>query len=334
MTGIATTRALHRLSRPLRLRAGAGWLALGLGAVALLLGSIAWAIKLGWIDGPQWVLVAWIVVVVALGVVVWLAGESVGSLSHGNLARRLEDLGEWRHGTLTALLDQSARGTSEALLARADAAQATEVERRGGAAVEPIARPVRVVALAGLAVLAVGAMAFVSAGPVAGAAAALWHPARAWRALVAPVQLSVEQSVVDRGDSVTFRVEAIGRRTAMLWLRAPGEEWHPRGVRLDSLGHAAALERPADQRRVRACHQRQPQLRHAPGQGSAARISGRSHRDGPLPGVSRSRVRAGADRRRHAVAARRHPSRDERRSHRAAVLGRVGDGAVRSSRWR
>ena len=43
MTGIATARALHRLSRPLRLRAGAGWLALGLGAVALLLGSIAWA---------------------------------------------------------------------------------------------------------------------------------------------------------------------------------------------------------------------------------------------------------------------------------------------------
>jgi hypothetical protein len=244
MTGIATTRALHRLSRPLRLRAGAGWLALGLGAVALLLGSIAWAIKLGWIDGPQWVLVAWIVVVVALGVVVWLAGESVGSLSHGSLARRLEDLGEWRHGTLTALLDQSARGTSEALLARADAAQATEVERRGGAAVEPIARPVRMVALAGLAVLAVGGMAFVSAGPVAGAAAALWHPARAWRALVAPVQLSVEQSVVDRGDSVTFRVEAIGRRTAMLWLRAPGEEWHPRGVRLDSLGHAAVSSGP------------------------------------------------------------------------------------------
>ena len=171
-------------------------------------------------------------------------GDAVGALSHGSLARRLEELGEWRHGTLTALLDQSARGTSEALLARADAAQASEVERRGGAAVEPIARPVRAVALAGLAVLAVGAMAFTSAGPVAGAAAALWHPARAWRAMVAPVQLSVEQSVVDRGDSVRFRVEAIGRRTAMLWVRAPGEEWRPRGVRLDCLGRAAVSSGP------------------------------------------------------------------------------------------
>jgi hypothetical protein len=34
-------------------------------------------------------------------------------------------------------------------------------------------------------------------------------------------------------------VEAIGRRTATLWLRAPGESWRPRGIRLDSLGRAS-----------------------------------------------------------------------------------------------
>ncbi|MGH7579154.1 MAG: hypothetical protein ACREM9_03215, partial [Gemmatimonadales bacterium] len=244
MTGLATARALHRLSRPLRNRARAGWLAIGLGTAALLLGGAAWGVRLGWIAGPQWVLAAWIAAAVALALIAWLAWNAVGGLSHARVAKRLEDLGEWRRGTLTALLDQAAPGTSDALLARADAAQATEVERRGGAAVEPMARPVRMVGLAGLGVLAIGLMAFVSAGPVAGAAAALWHPARAWRAMVAPVRLAAERDVVDRGDSVTFRVEAIGRPTAMLWMRAPGEEWHPRAVRLDSLGNATLSSGP------------------------------------------------------------------------------------------
>ena len=55
----ATARALHRLARPLRHRAGAGWLGLGVGAAALLLGLGAWAVELGWIAGPGWVLLAW-----------------------------------------------------------------------------------------------------------------------------------------------------------------------------------------------------------------------------------------------------------------------------------
>jgi hypothetical protein len=246
MTGVATTRALDRLSRPLRVRARAGWLALGVGAAALLLGGAAWAVRLGWIVAPQWVLVAWVAAGAALSVVAWVAWDAVAALSHSRVARRLEELGEWRRGTLTALLDQSAPGTSDALLARADATQASEVERRGVAAVEPMARPVRMVGLAGLGVLAAGVMAFVSAGPVAGAAAALWHPARAWRAMVAPVRLVADRDVVDRGDSVGFRVEAIGRRSAMLWTRAPGEEWHPRSVRLDSLGNATLFSGPLE----------------------------------------------------------------------------------------
>ena len=71
-----------------------------------------------------------------------------------------------------------------------------------------------------------------------GAAAALWDPVGAWRAMVAPVRIAADREVVDRGDSVGFRVEALGRRTATLWLRPPGEPWHPVGVRLDSVGHA------------------------------------------------------------------------------------------------
>jgi hypothetical protein len=238
MSDAATARALHRLSRPLRHRAGAGWLGLGVGAAALLLGLGAWAVELGWIAGPGWVLLAWAGSIATVLVVAWLAWDALRGLTHARLAHRLEELGAWRQGALTALLDQPAPGTSASLLAQADAAQASEVERRGAAAVEPIARPVRLLAGVGLAVLVLGLGAFASAGPVRGAAAALWDPVGAWRAMVAPVRIAAEREVVDRGDSVGFRVEALGRRTATLWLRPPGEPWHPVGVRLDSVGHA------------------------------------------------------------------------------------------------
>ena len=62
--------------------------------------------------------------------------------------------------------------------------------------------------------------------------------------MVAPVSIVAERDVVDRGDSVGFRVEAVGRRTATLWLRAPGEEWRARGLRLDSVGRATVSSGP------------------------------------------------------------------------------------------
>jgi hypothetical protein len=201
-------------------------------------------VRLGWIAAPQWVLLAWLAAVVAGLVVGWLAWNRIAALSHTRVARRLEDLGEWRRGTLTALLDQPAHGVSDSLLAQADGALASELERRGGSAVEPLARPVRLTVLVGLGVLLLGLGTFGSAGPVGGAAAALWNPGRAWRAMVAPVRIAADRSVVDRGDSVGFRVEAIGRRTAMLWIRAPGEVWRPRAVRLDSLGYATLSSGP------------------------------------------------------------------------------------------
>ena len=244
MSGAATARALHRLSRPLRHRAGAGWLALGVGAAALLLGAGAWTVRLGWITAPGWVLLAWAAAALVVGAVAWRGWAALRGLSYARLAGRLEESGAWRRGTLTALLDQAAPGTSAALLARADATQAGEVERRGADAVEPIARPVRLLATASVAVLALGLAAFTSAGPVRGAASALWHPAAAWRAMVAPVRIVADRSVVDRGDSVSFRVEAIGRPAATLWLRAPGEAWRARGVRLDSLGNAFVSSGP------------------------------------------------------------------------------------------
>ena len=238
MTAPATQLALRRLARPLRARATAGWAALALGGGALLLGAAAWLVRLGRLEAPYWVLLAWggtLALLVAAAVLAW---RRCARLSAGGVADRLEELGAWRHGALTALLDRSAAGTSSALLALADRVQAEDVARRGTAAAEPIARPVRILGLAGLGTLTLGLAAVGSAGPMHGPAAALWHPRRAWEATVAPVRLRAARAVLDRGDSTALELEAFGRRTATLWLRAPGEGWRPRGVHLDSLGRA------------------------------------------------------------------------------------------------
>ena len=109
--------------------------------------------------------------------------------------------------------------------------------RRGGAAAEPLARPIRLLALVGLGVLVVGVAAFGSAGPVHGPAAALWHPRRAWEATVAPVRIRAVKDVVDRGDSTTLELEAFGRRHGDAV--APGA-----GRRLAALGGASRLAGP------------------------------------------------------------------------------------------
>ena len=238
MSSPATELALRRLARPLRVRAAAGRIALALGGAALLLGAVGWAVRLGWLEAPYWVLAAWSAVSALLAGAVYAGWSARGRLSAGGVARRLEELGAWRRGALTTLLDRSAAGTSESLLALADRLQAEEVTRRGSAAAEPLAKPVRALALVGLGALAAGVAAFGSAGPVHGPAAALWHPRRAWEATVAPVRLRAARVAVDRGDSTELVLEAFGRRNATLWLRAPGEGWRRRGVHLDSLGRA------------------------------------------------------------------------------------------------
>ncbi|MEA2714410.1 MAG: hypothetical protein QOK27_2371 [Gemmatimonadales bacterium] len=246
MTASATHGALQRLARPLQSRNWAGWAALGVGSVALLLGAAAWSVRLGWFSAPYWVLVAWALALAALSAVIYVGWGSHAGLSVKRLAGRLEDLGAWRRGTLTALLDGAASGTSVALLDLADRAHAADITRRGAAAVEPLARPVRLILLSGAISLLIGALAFTSAGPLRGAAAALWHPRRAWEATVAPVRLRASAGLVDRGQPAEFHLEALGRKVATLWLRLPGESWKARGVRLDSLGRAVVSTGPLE----------------------------------------------------------------------------------------
>jgi hypothetical protein len=246
MTAPATGEALARLATPLRARSWLGWGTLGLGLSGLLLGAAAWSARLGWLDAPYWVLVAWGLALAAFAVVAYFAWEAQARLSPIGVAGRLEESGAWRYGTLTALLGAIAPGTSEALFQLADRAQAADLERRGLTAVAPLARPVRTITLAGAGVLALGLTAFTSAGPIRGAAAALWHPGRAWEATIAPLRIHPTRGVVDRGDSVALEIQAFGRRAATLWLRAPGEPWRPRGVPLDSTGRASISTGPLE----------------------------------------------------------------------------------------
>jgi hypothetical protein len=240
----ATENSLRRLTRPLRSRTQAAWLAIGLGAVAFALGLLAWLFRLGWVTVPYWVLAAWALAALILVAVAWLAWQSHRRLTASRVARNLEELGAWRRGTLTSLLDTAAPHTSGALLQLADHAHAAELQLRGPSALEPLARPVRLLLIGGAACLLLGILAFTSAGPVRGTASALWHPERAWEATVAPVRLRAARELVDRGQSVELYLEAMGRKAGTLWLRSPGEAWRPTGVRLDSLGKATFTTPP------------------------------------------------------------------------------------------
>lgn len=243
MTG-ATRHSLRRVARPLALGSRAGWAGLAVGMALLLLGAGAWAARLNWFSAPYWIFIAWAVALATLGGFVWAARRTDGRYTPAGLARWLEDRAQWRRGALTSLLDAPATGTSDSLLAAADRSQASEVDARARGALEPVGRPVRSRAFAGAAALLLGLTLLGSAGPVRGTAAALWHPGRAWEMTTAPVRLRASAAEVDRGGSVTLQLEAVGRRNAVLWTRAPGEEWRGLPIALDSLGRAARIVGP------------------------------------------------------------------------------------------
>jgi hypothetical protein len=239
-----TREALERLIAPLAALSRAGWAALALGGMGVLLGAAAWAARLRWVDAPYWVLAAWALAFLAAGLVGWAAWRGERMLAIRRVAGGLESAGFWRSGALTSLLDAPASGGSASLLESADRAQADAVVRRGHEAIAPLAAPVRRRAVAGALCAVAGFAAVGTAGPVRGTAAALWHPRRAWEETTAPVRIRPSATAVDRGDSVTLALDALGRRQATLWLRAPGEAWRPQAVSLDSTGHAVRVTGP------------------------------------------------------------------------------------------
>ena len=244
MTGSATRESLRDITGPIRRMSRLGHAALALGAAALVLGAAVWAVRLGLVEAPWWVLVAWMLALPTFAVLLWRARRNDRALGDEPIARRLEGSGAWRSGALVSLLEPAVTGTSEPLHRAADQAAANELAVRGRGAVEPLARRVRREAAAGGLCLGAGVVALMAAGPGSSPAAALWHPARAWELTTAPVRLSAADTLVERGTSATLMVDAPGRQEATLWLRAPGEEWRSRTVALDSAGRAAVAVGP------------------------------------------------------------------------------------------
>ncbi len=79
--------------------------------------------------------------------------------------------------------------------------------------------------------------------------------------MVAPVRIAADRSVVDRGDSVGFAVEADRPAPRHAVAAGAGRGVAPARRAAGLAGRRGAVERPARQRRLRARDQRQPRLR-------------------------------------------------------------------------
>lgn len=244
MTSHPTAHAVHALARPLRGTLLLAWCALGIGSVAILLGGLAWLHGIGWVTTPVWVLVAWALAGAGLVLLVLLARRALRRLTPEWTARRLEERGLARAGSIVALLDRAAPGTSGALFDAADRERADLIHRQGRPTLEEDVRQARRRLAGGGVVGALGLAMFLTAGPIHGPARALWHPGDALEAALAPITLTADSAAVDRGESVTLRLKATGRRVATLWYRGPGETWQSRTVKLDSTGRAAETVGP------------------------------------------------------------------------------------------
>lgn len=239
MTPTRTGAALERLAAPLRRSARLAAVGASAGAAAFVLGVGAWLAVAGVLRAPLAIVATWAIALAAGVALLAFALRAGRGLDAARVARALEAQGGWRRGALLALLQPAQAGASAALAAAADAGRADELSAAGAPRVaEAFATLRRRVRAAG-AVLAAGLATLGGAAGVGGAAAGVFHPVRAWRAAVAPVRLAASAQTVDRGDSVTFTIEADGRREATLWLRAPGEAWRPVPIALDAQGRAA-----------------------------------------------------------------------------------------------
>lgn len=239
-----TREALERLSAPMR-RSARITGALAATAAALgILGLSAWLARLGLVQTLWWVPLTWAGAVAAAGLALARARRELRRVAPAELAVALETGGTFRSGAIRLLLDHSADGVSDRLMAAADSRQAEALDTLGREALA--AQRQRLGERARLAGTLAGgcALLLVSVGPASGRAALIWRPDLAFAALAAPLEISASSASVERGDSVSFSFRAPGRRDAILWTRAPGETWTGHPVALDSTGRGQELIGP------------------------------------------------------------------------------------------
>ena len=205
-----TELALEQVARPLRVRRNTAWIVAALGATMLLLGVAAWLARLDVIRTLAWVPAAWIGAVLLVAAAAWGRSRAVQGLATRPLAEWLERSGAWRLGALRALLERTQQGSSSELAEAADAASAASIGANASEALAPLDHRLSREMRGGVALLGLGLAALASSGTFRGTGAILWHPVRAWRAVVSPVQLRASADSVDRGTPVTFTVTTYG----------------------------------------------------------------------------------------------------------------------------
>ncbi len=185
----------------------------------------------------------------AAAVVVW-GGVWVRRLLAGvrpvALARQVELRRGLRHGSIGGMVEWSGKAGSAELAQLADRRAVEWLGEHGPAALEGTTKHARKALRNGAAVLLAGVGAFVVSGPNTGGASQFWNPIATLTGPLGAVELTVDRSVVQRGDSILVTVNARGRRSALLSVRAPGEPWDSRDLNLDSAGAATLILGPLD----------------------------------------------------------------------------------------
>jgi hypothetical protein len=242
MTHTATWLERHRAALTGRRRAAAV-----LTTLAVLLTGVGvgvWLARVGTYQAfPAAAMMVWVVTLALVGTVSWRAMRHAAR-SLAELATVVEREGGLRQGAMSGLAG-SAVG-SGALLEVADRKAFDWLAQHGDQVLAPEWRAARRSMRRAWGACAAGAVVLLGAAPLSPRVAAFWHPLALLTMGEGPVRLSVDRTQVPRGDAVTVRIEAAGRRGATLYERAPGEPWRASTVALDSLGVAERRVGPLD----------------------------------------------------------------------------------------
>ena len=218
--------------------------------VGLVLASFGLGLFLGRLGAYLWIpALAFLGWVVAAGAVGWgvLWGRRRLHLSRPTvLAREVELEGGLRHGSIVGVTEQKNASGSSTLTALADERAAEWLVSSGTSALGRVRKRISQTLGVGGMTLAAGALVFVGAGPAGSRAGQFWSPFETALVGRGPVQISVDRTEVPFGDSVRVAMNARGRRSVTLWVRAPGEPWTPSALNLDSVGNAVAVLGPLE----------------------------------------------------------------------------------------
>ena len=193
---------------------------------------------------PVAVIGGWAAVIGAGGLGIWRARRGRRADAPA-VAALVEQGGGLRRGSVAGVALDQGRG-SVSLAALADARVAHWLEDHGDGALGDARRERRTALGWSLGLALCGGGLFLASGPGARAGSDFWRPLSALARVAGPVVLTVDRSDVRRGERITVSVRAPGRRSAVLWVRAPGEPWRSTPLALDTAGQATQVLGPLD----------------------------------------------------------------------------------------